>query len=99
MELGIAGVAGGALSLIFAYVPKFKQWYATKDEQTKQLIMLGLLAAGTVLIGGLNCANIVSNYLPVYSCNQAGFISLIEVFGVAVFGNIAAYQSTNYIKQ
>ena len=99
MELGIAGLAGAALSFLFAYVPKFKDWYGAKDAQTKQLIMLGLLALVAIVIGALNCVNVVSAYLPVYSCDQVGIISLIEAFGVAVGGNIVAYQSTNYIKQ
>lgn len=93
------GLAGVLLSLFFSYVPKFKDWYNLKDSQTKQLVMLGLLALVTLATGALSCANVVTSVLPVYTCDQAGIVSLVEAFFYAVVGNVVAYQSTNYIKQ
>jgi len=92
-------LAGGLLSLLFAYVPKLKDWYNTKDAASKQLFMLGLLAVITAATGLLSCANVVTSFLPVYACDQVGLISLLEAFGFAVIGNQAAYGATNYIKQ
>jgi len=92
-------LAGGLLSLLFAYVPKLKDWFNTKDAQSKQLFMLALLAVVTAATGLLSCANVETSFLPVFACDQAGLVSLVESFGYAVIGNITTYQSTNYIKQ
>ena len=88
--------AGALLSLLFAYVPKLKDWYEGKDSQTKQLVMLACLVVVAAGMAGASCAGInLSVSLPV--CDQGGLTALVEAFVLATLGNVATYASTKYI--
>jgi hypothetical protein len=92
----IVMAAGALLSLLFAYVPKLKDWYEGKDSQTKQLVMLACLVVVAAGMAGASCAGInLSVSLPV--CDQGGLTALVEAFVLATLGNVATYASTKYI--
>ncbi len=96
LEQMIVMGAGALLSLLFAYVPKLKDWYEGKDSQTKQLVMLACLVVVAVGMAGASCAGInLSVSLPV--CDQGGLTALVEAFVLATLGNVATYASTKYI--
>lgn len=96
LEQMIVMGAGALLSLLFAYVPKLKDWYEGKDSQTKQLVMLACLVVVAAGMASASCAGInLSVSLPV--CDQGGLTALVEAFVLATLGNVATYASTKYI--
>lgn len=79
--------AGIVVSLIFAYVPGFRQWYAALDPDRKRVVMLAALAAVAVGVFVLGCANLSG----AVACSQAGGIGLVRAFIAAAIANQATY--------
>lgn len=80
--------AGGLLSLAFSYIPKLNTWYASKDEQTKQLVMLAALLITTLGIFGASCARLYEiPFVGGVECSQSGAVSLGVDFVIALIAN------------
>lgn len=86
----LSAIAGIVLSLAFSYVPKLNDWYSALAGTTKRLVMavVLLLVAGASL--WLSCANIILSI----ACTQAGLLSLINAFVMALVANQATYMIT-----
>lgn len=87
----IAGIAGVALSLVFAYVPGIEGWFNALDGTYKRLINLGALALVSGAVYGLSCAGWFN--VPV-ACDQAGLEALLTAFVAAAIANQTAYLMT-----
>jgi len=85
----LAGIVGGAFTLVFTYFPSLNEGYAGLPTTTKSLIMIGLLALASVVVYlgqctlGLWNANLV--------CGQPGILLMLQVFYYALIGNVATY--------
>ena len=96
----LSTAAGALLSLLFSYVPGFKDWYArlgseAKDGGTrKRLVMLALLvlvALGSFGLGclGLGFAGAESAQPP--ACEPGGMWQLVQALVSALMANQATY--------
>jgi hypothetical protein len=83
-------VSGVALSLLFSYVPKVKDWFGALESDYKRLVMLGALLLSAAAVMGLSCAG----WYDLVSCDQAGIKQLVEVFILAAIANQGAYMLT-----
>ena len=88
----LSSIAGVVLSLLFSYVPGLKVRFGALDGDYKRLIMLGLLALVGAGAFGLSCAGLAADFGINVTCDQAGAIGLLKVFGVAAIANQATYQ-------
>lgn len=91
----LAAAAGVLLSLGAAYVPGFAGWYQGLAGVHKRLVMLGLLAAASLLSAGLAClpgAGPAGRLgLPEVACSQAGVGELLAAFLAALVANQATF--------
>lgn len=87
----LAGAAGVLLSLIFAYVPGLRPWYAGLDGDTKRLVMLGALVVVALAVYGLSCAGWDALIGVSVTCDQAGAVALGRAFVMALIANQAAF--------
>jgi len=87
----LAATAGVVLSLIFSYVPKFSEWYGLKDDPTKRLIMLGMLALVSLASFGLACGGLAADFGLPLNCDKTGAIALLRAFAVSAIANQATY--------
>lgn len=79
----ISMIAGGALSLIFSYVPGIATWYNKLEADYKRLVMgvvLGMVTLGLVLI---NCVD----KLGYWTCTQATVVEWLKLFLAALMAN------------
>ena len=83
-------MSGVALSLLFSYVPKVKDWFGALESDYKRLVMLGALLLSAAGVMGLSCAG----WYDLVTCDQAGIKQLIEVFILAAIANQGAYMLT-----
>ena len=83
----LALVAGAVLSLAFAYIPGLKRKYDSLSGEWNRVIMALLLLGVAAAIYGLGCAGVVEGI----DCSQAGLISLVQVFVLALMGNQSTY--------
>lgn len=86
----LAGVAGILLSLLFAYVPKFKPWFESKKGTTKRLVMGGSLIAAAVGAFGLSCWQ-PETFRELVVCSDAGLLDVLWLAIVALVTNQSAY--------
>lgn len=84
----LSAIVATVLAVLFAYVPKFASWYKPLQEETKRLIMLGLLIAASGAIYGLSCAEI----WMFVTCDRAGLIGLVEILITAIVTNQGVYR-------
>lgn len=85
----LAGIAGIVLSLLAAYLPGFKEWFAGLASDTKATVMAWLLLAIGVAVFVLGCAGLVK--LAGLTCDAAGLFVLAQVLFAALVGNQATY--------
>lgn len=83
----ISAISGVILSLMFAYVPHIKDWFAGLDGTYKRLVMalVLLVAAGGSLL--LSCWEI----LDLVSCDKVGIVALVQAYIAALVTNQATY--------
>lgn len=83
----LLGIGGSLLSLLFEWVPGFKDWYIPKDPYMKRLIMILLLLAGTVIVFGLACSGVLGALNWEVVCDAEGAWALFRLFLVAATSN------------
>ena len=83
----LVGVAGALLSLLFEYVPGFKNWYEKKTPKQKRLWMLLILAVAALILFVLACAGILGALNWTLTCDTEGAWTLFKLFGIAATGN------------
>ena len=93
----LLAIVGVFLSLLFAYVPKFKPWYEALEQEKKQLWNLGLLLFTAVGIGVLAYFGFAKDFGIAVTFDRAGLVELIKAFGLGVIFNAGTYVSTKYI--
>ena len=81
----LAGIAGAILSLAFSYIPKLNVWFATLSDETKKLIMAGVLALVAVGVYVGQCAWGLCDYG--FTCDKAGVFQLIGIYITAIVAN------------
>ena len=87
----LVGIAGVTLSLLFSYIPGLRTWYAALIDETKKLLMLGMIVLVSGAIFGLGCYGILSTGI---ACDKYGIISLVWMIVLGLTSNQAAYMIT-----
>ena len=90
----INGIAAILISLAMSYFPGVSAWYQALSGEHKRLVMLGLLALGTVVVMGLVCAGLGAEFGLEVACNRAGLILIARAFIAALVANQATYLIT-----
>ena len=85
----LALAAGTVLSLLFSYVPKFKDWFDKLEGNEKRLIMLASLFVTAAGIFGLACTG---KFDIAVACDLDGALGMFELFILAAIANQAAYK-------
>ena len=81
----ISGLIAVILSVVFAYVPKLRVWFAGLESRTKSYIMLGLLVVTSVTVYLLADYGIILTYQPVT------IFTLFQVILTAIATNQGTY--------
>ena len=84
-------LVGVIMSLVFSYLPKVSEWYATSN---KRLVMLASLAVVSLVYFGLSCTAFAAQLGILVSCDQAGAFLLVQAFAQSVIASQAAYLLT-----
>jgi len=79
----LSTVAGILLSLLFEYVPGFRDWFNKLEDVEKRLSMAVILLISVAVIFALSCCS----PLDWVDCTQAGIWTLLEAFFVALVAN------------
>jgi hypothetical protein len=85
----LSGLAGALLSLVCAYLPGVREWYAASGH--KRLVMLGLLAACAAGAYALSCAGWAAEFGLELTCDRAGLAELARAFLAALVANQGVY--------
>jgi hypothetical protein len=81
----VAGIASIILTLVFAYFPKLRVWFAGLASEMKSLIMLGLFA----LISGITFALAFNGIIP--TDEPLTWVKLVQVFIMTLVASQPAY--------
>lgn len=92
MLIIISGAAGVILSVLFEYVPGFHQWYNGLAEETKKLIMLGVVTLVAAGVFGLSCANSPLVAGVGVTCDRDGGWALVAAWIAAITANQSAHR-------
>ena len=96
----LAALAASLLSLLFSYVPGFKNWYSPKDPYLKRLIMLALVVVAAMGAFSLACvvgprmhafAGLADDFSVKVSCDAFGAWGLVRAVIAAVAANQAVF--------
>lgn len=87
----LSGMFGMVLSLVFAYVPKARDWYNKLSGDYKRLVMLGGLATIAVSIFAAACTPLAAELGIPYACTSEDALKLLKLFGAALIANQAMY--------
>lgn len=87
----LAGAAGVALALLFAYVPGLSTKYAALSKESKSLIMLGLLFLVAAVSVGIACAGWAGDLGISVTCDKSGFIAVGKALLAAIVSNQSVY--------
>lgn len=87
----LGAIAGVVISLLFSYIPKLNVLYAELAPEVKQLIMLGVLLATSLVLYFLNCGGIISTGI---TCDKNGIVQLITIFISTLIANQSAFTIT-----
>jgi len=90
----LASTAAILLSLLFSYIPGFKNWYEPLAGNSKRLIMLALIGLCAVGSYALACLGVAEQFDTIAACDQNGAIELLRLFVAALVANQAAYAIT-----
>lgn len=88
----IAIIAGALLSLLFSYFPKLNTWYASLEEGTKKLIMLGALFLTVSGLFAAGCAGLIN--INGFACDKATAINYVKMLMLAVIANQSVFKIT-----
>lgn len=83
----LIAIAGAFLSVLFAYIPGFANWFKPLGNEVKRLIMLGLLVAVAGTVYGLSCAG----YWDAVTCDEKGLTGLVIALITAIVANQGTY--------
>lgn len=89
----IAGWGAVALSLGFAYIPKLNAWYDSKDSQTKQLLMAGILLAIVLVMFGLSALGLEQ----FYTIDLKGVYAALTTWVGSIIVSAGVYGGSKYI--
>jgi len=81
----VTGLIAVILSVVFAYVPKLRVWFAGLESRIKSYIMLGLLIVVSVTVYLLADYGIILTYQPVT------IFTLFQVILTAIATNQGTY--------
>jgi hypothetical protein len=87
----LAALAASLLSLLFSYIPGFKDWYAPKDPYLKRLIMLALVIVVAMGAFSFACAGLADDFSVKVSCDAFGAWGLVRAVIAAVAANQAVF--------
>lgn len=98
MDIGLSVILGSALSVLFTFAPKLKDWFEALDSKSKSQVMaISLLIIG-VAVTGLSCAGFITAVV----CTQTGvwtFVTTTLLNAVlALNSNQATYLITKSFK-
>lgn len=82
-------------SVLAWYIPKFKDWYASLQQEKKQLFMVGLMFLTVLVTTILSYFGFVDVYSGV-TWQEWVWYPLVD-FVFAVIINAGAYKGTNYM--
>lgn len=88
----LAGIAGAILSLAFSYIPKLNVWFAALSDETKRLIMAGVLALVAVGVYVGQCFLGLWDYG--FTCDKAGIFQLVGIYIAAIVANQGVHRIT-----
>lgn len=91
----LAMLGGTFLSLLFGYIPGFKDWYEAKTSEQKALIMAGLLVVPTVGFFLLNCGG----YIPGTTCDSRGALNLAGLYLLTLVVNQGVHNIAKNVKR
>jgi len=80
--------AGIVVSVIFSWFPYLNTWYAKQTSQVKQLVMLAVLIVVSIFMVVSSCLD----WWVFITCDKAGILDFIAVFGLALATNQGAYK-------
>jgi len=84
-QIGLAGVAGMLLMLLFEYIPGFAGWFKELEAAQKRLTMLIMIVVVAVAIYGLGCID--SSPWQVVACTEQGAWDLVLMVITAIMSN------------
>ena len=84
-------IAGTALSLVFSYIPGAKDWFKQFKPEFKRAIMLVLILLAGGAVFGLGCLGWGAEFGINLTCDQAGFLGLVQQIMVAIIANQSIY--------
>ena len=84
-------IAGTLLSLVFSYIPGAKDWFMRFDPTVKRLIMLGLIIISAGVLFGIACLGWGTGLGFSLSCDQSGFLGLLQQILIAIIANQSIY--------
>jgi len=90
----LSSTAAMILSLLFSYIPGFKNWYEPLAGNSKRLIMLALIGLCAIGSYALACLNLAEQFNIIAACDQNAAIELLRLFVAALVANQAAYAIT-----
>ncbi len=87
----LAALAASLLSLLFSYIPGFKDWYSPKDPYLKRLIMLALVVVAAMGAFSFACAGLADDFSVKVSCDAFGAWGLVRAVIAAAAANQAVF--------
>ncbi len=84
-------LAGAAISLAFSYIPGLRTRFAKLSDETKKLIMAGVLAGVTAAVVALSCYGWISTSI---SCTRYGLERVLMDFLIMAAVNQGVYKLT-----
>ena len=87
----LAAVASAALSLLFSYIPVFKNWFDPQHPNIKRLVMIAMLAIVAVLSFGIACLGVGDLIKLNIPCSAYGALGLIQTLIAAIAANQTVY--------
>lgn len=86
----IAQIAGGALSLVLAYVPGLRVRWAALPGAYKRAGMVGLLLLTALLLWVPACVQ-AAGWQSNLPCTGAGLLDILRLFALALMSSQAVY--------